>query len=528
MAGLTYTTTPPVSGKPKTSTVNTKNRIYVKQAPTILLDELSIPQSKESGSEQKPEDVVSVEYPLIKINDYILGRNEIESMTIDSTEFLPKITLSATFFNDIFVSREMPKDGDIISVAIRNKSDLLNIIRNDYVITGVVANPKPTNMQAPTKMTFFGELFVPGLKSQRTDISFLGTSMDALQNVCSTLGLGFATNEDNTDDLQVWLKANTAGDIFINDTVQRSWKDEQSFFNAWIDIYYNLNFVNINKQLMSPEDSIDMAATINNIDSNWIYGLDSTQDNTGTFPKVFSNYIQYRTTPFYIQSWKPNNRSSNITFQIGTKMTCEMFEHNINSYMDPEAQKYWALDIEPTYDKQKTNKYILLRGRATYDPSTNDKDLARANYNYVELYQKYPWLGVQYTVSNANDSHDKWDGNQHKNYLRARVHNLINNKEIEKLNVEIVVNGTNFNIIKGDKIPIVLVKKDAVENMQINPDANANDMLDLFYSGWYIVKGYKVHWSKGNDDSIMSNFRQEFILTRREWPAPVPVTAIES
>ncbi|MFA5153825.1 MAG: hypothetical protein WC554_14840, partial [Clostridia bacterium] len=486
MAGGTYTYNPQSSGKPGTqpNSSGSKFRIYTVFNSKIQLDEISFPQMTK-GETQKLEDVASVEYPLIRINDYILGRNEIESMTIESIEFLPRIILSCTFFNDVFVSREMPKDGDLISVAIRNKSDVLNIIRNDYVITGVVTNPKPTTVNAPTRMTFFGELFIPGLKSQKLDLSFLGTSMDALKNFCIKLGLGFASNEDNTDDKQIWLKANTSGDIFIKDTIQRSWKDEQSFYDAWIDIYYNLNFININKQLMSAEDKIDMAAMINNLDNNQTYGVDTTQGETQAMPKVFSNYMNHRTTSFYINSWKPNNRSSTITFQVGTKMTCEMFEHNINSYVNSDAQKYWALQIDPIYDKQKTNKYIILRGRATYDSSTNNKDLARANYSYVDLYEKFPWLGIQYTISNPNDSNLKWDGNQHKNYLRARVQNLINNKELEKLNLEISVNGTNFNIIRADKIPIVLVKKDAMENLQINQDAEMNDMLDMFYSGWY-------------------------------------------
>jgi hypothetical protein len=527
MAG-TYTYNPPANTSPGTkpgSSSNVKNRIYTKFNSTIQLDEISFAQTTERDT-QKLEDVASIEYPLIRINDYILGRTEIDSMSIDCTEFLPRIILSVTFFNDVFVSREMPKDGDIISIAIRHKSDILTIIRNDYVITGVVTNPKPTTIVAPTKMTFFGELFIPGLKSQKMDLSFVGTSMDAIKNFCSKMGLGFATNEDNTDDKQIWLKANTAGDVFVKDTVQRSWKDEQSFYDVWIDIYYNLNFVNINKQLMSAEDNIDMAAMIHNLDSNWTYGADTTQGETQAMPKVFSNYMNYRTTSFYINSWKPNNRSSSITFQVGTKMTCEMFEHNINSYNNGDAQKYWALQIDPIYDKQKTNKYIILRGRATYDTSTNNKDLARANYSYVDLYEKFPWLGIQYTVSNSNDDNSKWDGNQHKNYLRARVQNLINNKELEKLNLEISVNGTNFNIIRADKIPVVLVKKDAMENLQINSEAFVNDMLDMFYSGWYLVKGFKLHWDKNRDDSIMTNFTQEFILTRREWPAPMPTVAV--
>jgi hypothetical protein len=186
--------------------------------------------------------------------------------------------------------------------------------------------------------------------------------------------------------------------------------------------------------------------------------------------------------------------------------------------------------MEPIYDPQKLDKYIILRGRTMYDSSINDKDLAKANYSYRDIYEKYPWLGIQYTISNPNDDNLKWDGNHHKNYMRARVQNLINTKELDKLNLEISVTGNNFNIIRGDKVPVILIKKDAVENMQINIKAESNDMLDMFYSGWYIVNGFKVRWDGDayNNNSIMSNFSQEFVLTRREWPPPIYAVKVDT
>jgi hypothetical protein len=203
-----------------------------------------------------------------------------------------------------------------------------------------------------------------------------------------------------------------------------------------------------------------------------------------------------------------------------------MFEHNVNLYKDPNSQKYWTLQLEPSYDEQKTNNHILLRGRATFDASANTTDLARANYSYMDIYAKYPWLGIQYTISNPDDTNDKWTGNQHRNYLRARVQNLINNKELDKLNVEITVNGTNLNVIKGDKLPIAIIRTDIVNNMMINKDVENKDMLDMFYSGWYLVKGFSINWNGDDKGSVMSNFTQTFLLSRREWPPPCAIHSL--
>ena len=515
-------TFPDMGSQPK----GTVYRILQTIKPTIMLDEISLP-GEESSKKNKLEDRASLEYPLIRINDYILSNSEIQSMEIDCTDYLPKIMLIASFFTQTFISREMPKDGDIISVAIRNKSDALKIIRCDFVITSVAAMPNTTNIKAPAEMTFFGELFIPGLRSQRQDFATLGTSMDTIIDLCQRIGLGFATNESMTDDKQIWLKANIAGDIFVRDVTNRAWRDNQSFYQCWIDLYYNLNFVNINKQLLSAENEVDIAALMHNLDTDYTKGTDSKQEKTVAIPKVFSNYISFRTTSFYINTWKPVNISSTITFQVGTKMYCEMFEHNNNLYSNPNSQKYWSIPIEPAYDKDKVKKYILLRGRATYNKDPEKHDLERANYTYVDLYQKYPWLGIQYTITNPDDDNKQWDGNHHKNYQRARVQNLINNKELDKLNLEIEVKGTNFNIIRGDKMPVALIRKDPAESMQIDPKFKSLDALDLFYSGWYLVKGFTLRWDTAYRESIMSNFSQTFVLTRREWPTPIAVDPIK-
>lgn len=524
-------TPPPNTKAPDPQSTKTQGTVYrvvtTEIKPNIETDEISLP-GEQNDKKQKLEDRASIEYPLIRINDYILAKSEILSMEIDCTGFLPRILLQAAFFNQTFMSREMPKDGDVISVTIRNKSDAIKIIKADFVITSVMSVASNTNVKAMTQVTFFGELFIPGLKSQKNDFSTVGTSMDALMEFCKQSGLGFSTNEDDTDDKQIWLKANISGDLYANNVTNRAYRDSESFYACWIDLYYNFNFVNLNKQLLSAETEVDIAALLHNLDTNYTQGVKSDQEDTITMPKVFTNFISFRTTPFYIKSWKPVNMSSVITFQIGTKMTCEMFEHNKNVYDQPDASKYWAIPIEPTYDKDKISNSILLRGRATFHSDPKGKDLERANYTYTDLYEKYPWLGIQYTISNPGDDNLQWDGNHHKNYQRARVQNLINNKELDKLNLEIDINGTNFNIMRADKMPVALIRKDPIDTKQIDPKNEAQTAVDLFYSGWFLVKGFTVRWNTENKDSVMSNFSQTFILTRREWPTPIAVEPIKS
>lgn len=515
----------PVAG-PNSDEKGIKYRIYQVFKPEVILDELSLPQTRDETNTQRVEDYASMQVPLIKINDYFISETEIDSMTIDSRGFLPTISLTVTFSNELFYTKNFPKDGDIISVMIRNKNDILNPIRNDYVIVGAPSQPRLTTVKTAQTITFFGELFVPGLKSYLGSATFKGTSMSALKEAAQRLQLGFSTNEDDTDDTQIWIIADKP-DEFIKDVTKRAWKDENSFFDCWIDVYYNLNFVNVQKQLLSAEDDVDVAATMGNIDKEWQWGSKVADNNAISTPKVFSNYPGYRTTSFFITYWKPINRSSALTFKYGTSMNASFFEHLDVLYTDPTSKKYWNIDINPQYDPEKVDSFILLRGRPTYDPSINESELARANYNYTDLYKTSPWMGIQYTITNPEEPNSEWTGNQHSNYKRALVHNAINHIELEKLNVEIIVQGTNNNIIKGDKIPIVLIKKDAFEVKMAYPQTEQTESLDFFYSGWYIVKGMTLNWEKKRaNDSIFSSFSQNFLLTRREWPTPEPVDPI--
>ena len=147
-----------------------------------MLDEISLPQDQKGDRKtQRIEELASVKYPLIKINDYYLSQGEIDSMTIDSGGKLPKITLSVSFANELFLSKNMPKDGDIISVMIQSKSEVLKPIRNDYVVVGVIPIRRHTDNPGIVSMTLFGKLFIPGWSSFVGDAAEMGTSMEILK-----------------------------------------------------------------------------------------------------------------------------------------------------------------------------------------------------------------------------------------------------------------------------------------------------------------------------------------------------------
>ena len=86
-----------------------------------------------------------------------------------------------------------------------------------------------------------------------------------------------------------------------------------------------------------------------------------------------------------------------------------------------------------------------------------------------------------------------------------------------------------MNIIKGDKLPVVLIKKNPIEGTLINKNTGGMDFLEQFYSGWFYVKGFKIKYNKNiKSGSLMSNYTQNFVLTRREWPPPIAVDGLSA
>ena len=43
-------------------------------------------------------------------------------------------------------------------------------------------------------------------------------------------------------------------------------------------------------------------------------------------------------------------------------------------------------------------------------------------------------------------------------------------------------------------------------------------VIDRFYSGFYVVKGFSIEYNMPTTISNLSNFTEKLVLTRREWP----------
>ena len=485
----------------------------------IRFDELSLREdggtSINGGSELN---TVGNDYPIIRINDMVLGKDDIQSMLISSRGFLPTIELSLKFANTALISKNMPKDGDMISVFVRTNTSAINYLRNDFIINHVDSNI--SSKSANNTVFLRGELFIEGFTSNNNTFGIIGTSKDVMKEIAKKFKMGFAYNDaDDMDDLQNWLCCFSSPQVFIEDVTRHSWKNNMSFFKSWVDLYYNLCFVNVNKFLSSdenPEDEIDLTFFSSTVALNSLTSSNDKPDDAKPFLKVFSNFDSFKGSSFYISKWHPVNRSNSLS--SGYSNIIHSFTHNQNVYIENKDNCEDTLIVNPVYDTSKLDSYIILRGRAKYDENANpDNEQARVNYSMQNTYINHIWSGVEYKMDKDENSssNNTWSGNVHHNYHNAAYQNEINDIELNKLYIEVVCDGLCLQVMRGERVPVFL-KYNTPLDKNISPDDPA---FNRFYSGYYIVDSIEYKYN-GKVKTGYSSFSTIMSLKRREWPTP--------
>jgi len=476
--------------------------------PTIELDEQVMTDYSYGSAGIDPSaypanEFRGVDFPHINVNDYTFGAEEIMKFNIDCTGIVPKVFIKVVLATSgEFLSKSMPMDGDIVSVYVRGKDDLFKPIRNDYLITSVstMATQDTSAEGAGSIISIEGDLNIPGLYDE-TIFSEQGTSFEVMKKLAEQMGLGFATNEDNTDDEMNWICANDTKLEFMKHVTGAAWKDETSFFTFFIDMYYHLNFVNVNDLITY--DASTLLALAENTMSGGQYGEEET--GKGLMEKCFTNHSNQRSSNFYVNNFKPINNSSQISKNYGYALNTIFYDHI--------GKEEWQLQAKSLVTEGAESQKVLLRGRANDDSYNNQ--------------QKYNYVGIQYNHSELENS------NVHENFYFARAHNMMNNLEMDKVNLEVKINKFNLNIYRYENVPAIFFVTSDIKRMkelsddeeQVDPTSDDPETVpiavDRVYTGHYLVKGLTIVFSPTGQESPQdSGITETLVLSRREWPSP--------
>jgi len=231
--------------------------------PAILLDPLEI-LDVESGSDnsddstlkEKPSKFSSV-VPVIRINGYDVQMDRLNYFCLKNNAFYPTCRIQFADVDGMFSARFYPKDGDLIQVNIRSQGDETTFkpIRIDFT----VVDCKPVGGgggKSANEFLVIGRMFVPNLFTENVEYEEEVTSWDALLNISEKLGLGYASNVEETSDTMTWTNPNDTYETWIQDIVANSYLSDETFFTSYIDPYYYLTMVDVNR-LFSQEGAIE-------------------------------------------------------------------------------------------------------------------------------------------------------------------------------------------------------------------------------------------------------------------------------
>jgi hypothetical protein len=429
--------------------------------------------------------------PFVRLAGKIV--NGIETMTIDETGFIPRVSLTFVDGAGEFAGDNFPKTDIIMSVYLKANNENFKPVRCDFIITGVTSMPTAKSVGIGTTYTVKGELFIPRAYTNISKSYAKLNSKDALKRVCDELGLGFAENESSPSDKMTWINSNMSSLQFIQHVVEHAYQDDDSFFMAFIDKYYYLNYIEVNRQLLAE----DFDATFQSYVDPLIPGVSqSLKDDPQAanvqgvaVPNYLTTEVRAKNKFNYIEKLNLVSNHGEIIKTQGYKKNIYYYDHLRRA--DEPSEKFVDFFMTPLKSIDRRQDNFLI---------PDEESLAESKIK--------KWMNIDY-------------GNAHPEWNAARLTNSHNLKELDKLKLKVTLNNIHFQTARGFTIPVYVSINQAEQTLKSKETAlDTNSVTDLQregpdaqLTGYYYVMGAKYHFDRLNP----SAFTTELFLARREW-----------
>jgi len=476
--------------------------------PTIELDELSVPDA-ESGTENSDNtnstDQIKVSklssvLPLVRINQYEIQGDRLESFKLKNSGFYPTCRIVFSDTDGMFLARFFPKDGDLIQVNIRSQGEETTFkpIRIDFTVTSIT--PSGGGFSSAPRFIVEGRMNVPNLFTE-TCSAYKDTSFNTLLTVAEELKLGYASNVEETNDEMIWLNPTDTVDKFIQDTVSNSYLDDESFFTAYIDPYYYLTFVDVNK-FFGQDGEVDLSKTFYS-NSPDTYGRDGAPSESDEYPNFLSNKVDMQGTARGIFKYHMVNESGNVSKNNGYKRYAQ----------------YWNL-----LDNEFISEFVdpLITDSPGTIPATKGRIIEGEENSPRDQQVRYKYLGTQ-------------SENVHEEYMYSVILNYQNLIEVTKLGMVVELETVNPALVRYSRVYCLIVETaepvketllspsedengDNPNQQERNLDAdipddsqNENGVVNEFLSGFYVISGMEYTFAQPGP------LRMKLFLQRREF-----------
>ena len=363
-----------------------------------------------------------------------IKESEISYLKLYHSGIVPTIEFIFDDSNNIFKDNP-PTDDKKIRFFLNPRDNSLKPINMQFRI-------KDFNKLSKSKFKISATLDIPEL--YKIDYkSYLGTSVDALREICKKLEIGFNSNINNSDDLMSWRNVGDKQYQFISDVIKHSYVSEKSFMRGFIDYYYCLNFVDVDKEMnrdIKYDTCFDTSLEVS-----------SSNDSVSLFLSNEESLNKSNSNRFFKEKKFENNSSTiNLTEGIRTK----------TKFYDKVKKMFLIFDVDGT--TSDGSKSLILKGDEN-DKKSFDNSILTSYSGKIDT------------------------DNVHKNYNYSKTQNRKNLRELEKIKLDVELSNSNYSIYLYQKIDVKF----------INPVASAinQDQINWRKSGEYIVTEISYVWS---------------------------------
>tara|TARA_Y100000385_G_scaffold291952_1_gene374537 strand:+ start:10526 stop:12019 length:1494 start_codon:yes stop_codon:yes gene_type:complete len=486
------------------------NNILAVLEPAILPTEIELKSNGEEDGDSKQSKSVGGMIPYIDINGHQFRDGDIQNFSLTIGGIMPLLNITLRDTSGVFDAAQYPRDGDVVTVLINSKNqETFKSIHMDFNILSISSPPSSGETREPT-YHIRGRIKVPGMYTEECKEYSEDTSLAHIEQIAQELELGLATNIDSTDDTQPRIQPYIKTLDFIKDVVKTSYVGEESFQKFYIDAYYYLNFIEVNKLINSKnvrtleelQDSImstDRATTVDK-------GSDENDSDDTQTKLMLTNHPKHTNGGNYISKYSLQNNSNNISQKNGYKRVLQMYD-------DLESERLTEFDIQSFLSTNLRDGEGPLQGR-----TSENVEGRHLKHKYVGRMQDF-----------------LLEGNVHSNHKYSVLNNLQNIQELNKLKLTIELSQFNAQLYLFQKVPIMIYvtdgpKSDAIrkdeerlkqKGVQTSDNTFEKDkddketphVVDEFISGHYIISSIEYTFRAGQNQ-----LGQKLSLQRREWP----------
>jgi LAS superfamily LD-carboxypeptidase LdcB len=383
--------------------------------PNITVTTISIDGKGVTKAQRKQFTTSMGAAPLVYYNGIHIEYSDISMFKLYHEGILPAIKIIFVDRNGIFRDDGFPVDDAIITIFIHSKSKRLRSIKMDFKITNFKDLAGSFSIQ--------GIVDIPQIYLRKFTSYSKKTSFECLQEVAKECQLGFATNVSDSNDKMTWINTGHQRLQFISEVVNNSYISDNSFLHCYIDYYYNLCYVDLEKEY-NRENSEDVQ-----ILSTGKKEFTENDDDEEISKLILSTDKSFKETNMWINKYKITNRSTKTSLN-----NAYLTRNKVYNSLKKEVLDFGIDSITSNGDKS-----IILKGKP------GDEEFFKENINSI-------WSGK---LEEFGDG----EGNAHNNYNYSPTQNSINLNEFNKIEAEVDLPNPNFNIFKTQKIFTSLLKE---------------------------------------------------------------------